>query len=58
MRLRSAPTVRLCAFGSGHVRGANFAFADGSVRFVSETTALAVLQALSTRAGGEVVEVP
>jgi prepilin-type N-terminal cleavage/methylation domain-containing protein/prepilin-type processing-associated H-X9-DG protein len=49
---------RLCAFGSGHARGASFAFADGSVRFVSETTALAVLQALSTRAGGEVVEVP
>ena len=46
---------RMCAFGSGHVHGANFAFADGSVRFLSNGTSLPTLQALSTRAGGEVV---
>jgi prepilin-type processing-associated H-X9-DG protein len=40
---------RVCAFGSGHLGGANFAFADGSVQ---------TLQALSTRAGGEVVNIP
>src|SRR5262249_45743923 len=45
---------RLCAFGSGHPSGANFAFADGSVKFLSESTSLQTLQALSTRAGGEV----
>jgi prepilin-type processing-associated H-X9-DG protein len=49
---------RLCAFGSGHPGGANFAFADGSVRFLSDQTSLTTLQALSTRAAGEVVDVP
>jgi prepilin-type processing-associated H-X9-DG protein len=48
---------RDCAFGSGHPGGANFVFADGSVRFLSNQTALTMLQALSTTAGGEVVSI-
>jgi prepilin-type N-terminal cleavage/methylation domain-containing protein/prepilin-type processing-associated H-X9-DG protein len=38
-----------------HTGGANFCFADGSVRFLSEGTALWTLGALTTRSGGEVV---
>ncbi len=51
---------RICAFGSGHPNGANFVFCDGSVRFLTATSAgdLPTYQALSTRNGGEVVPSP
>lgn len=45
-------------FGSRHTGGANFAFLDGHVTFVSDTIALATYRALSTRNGGEVVSPP
>ncbi len=38
---------------SYHDGGANFLMSDGSVRFLSETTSLAVLFAIGTRDGGE-----
>jgi prepilin-type processing-associated H-X9-DG protein len=40
---------------SFHTGGANFCFADGSVRFLSESIDLYSLAALTTRAGNEVV---
>jgi prepilin-type processing-associated H-X9-DG protein len=43
-------------FWSLHPGGANFAFADGSVRFLSYS-ADTILPALATRAGGEVVSI-
>jgi prepilin-type processing-associated H-X9-DG protein len=46
---------RACVFGSGHPGGANFTFADGSVRFLADRLPRPVLQALSTCRGGEVV---
>jgi prepilin-type N-terminal cleavage/methylation domain-containing protein/prepilin-type processing-associated H-X9-DG protein len=49
---------RLGAFGSGHPGGANFAFADGSARFIVDQISLAELRARSTRAGGETTEQP
>jgi prepilin-type N-terminal cleavage/methylation domain-containing protein/prepilin-type processing-associated H-X9-DG protein len=49
-------------YGSGHTNGANFSFCDGSVHFISNginsaavlSNGETVLQALCTRAGGEV----
>ena len=42
-------------FGSYHPGGANFVFADGSVKFLKDSTSPGVLSALGTRAGGEIV---
>jgi prepilin-type N-terminal cleavage/methylation domain-containing protein/prepilin-type processing-associated H-X9-DG protein len=42
-------------FGSWHPNGANFAFCDGSVRFIKDITDLRVVSALGSRAGCEVV---
>jgi prepilin-type processing-associated H-X9-DG protein len=44
-------------FWSLHPGGANFAFADGSVRFLRYSAA-DILPALATRAGGEAVDLP
>jgi prepilin-type processing-associated H-X9-DG protein len=51
---------RIFAYGSGHSGGANFAFCDGRVIFLSNAVAGApgLLPALSTIAGGEVVSLP
>ncbi len=58
---------RMWTYGSGHPQGANFVFCDGSVHFISNGinnagmtmdgsgNPVTLLQALSTRAGGEVV---
>jgi prepilin-type processing-associated H-X9-DG protein/prepilin-type N-terminal cleavage/methylation domain-containing protein len=43
------------AFASYHPGGANFAFGDGHVVFLSENIDLRTYRALSTRAGGEAV---
>jgi prepilin-type processing-associated H-X9-DG protein len=57
--------ARSVTYGSGHPGGANFVFCDGSVHFLSNAINNAatippnnatVLQALSTRAGGEVAD--
>jgi prepilin-type processing-associated H-X9-DG protein len=43
-------------YWSSHPNGANFVFADGSVRFLPYT-ARPIMRALATRSGGEVVDV-
>jgi len=45
-------------FRSDHPGGAHFCLADGSVQFIAETMDAGVINALATRAGGEVVDVP
>lgn len=54
----SAIDDRLTAMGSAHTGGCNVAFCDGSVRFLLDNTQLPVLKALSTRNGGEPVDLP
>ena len=44
-------------FWSPHPGGSNFAFADGSVRFL-RYSADSIMPALATRAGGEAVSIP
>ena len=43
---------------SNHSGGANCLFVDGAVRFLSDSTSPQQVQAMCTRAGGEVVELP
>jgi prepilin-type N-terminal cleavage/methylation domain-containing protein/prepilin-type processing-associated H-X9-DG protein len=45
---------RLLGYSSNHSGGANLVFGDGSVRFLQNSLPLITLQAMVTRAGGEV----
>jgi len=42
-------------YGSLHAGGANFSFADGSVRFIGDRITLITLKKLNTRNGGETI---
>lgn len=48
-------TLGQWAFRSNHPGGGNFAFADGSVKFIKDSVAPVSYRSLATRAGGEVV---
>jgi len=43
------------SFGSRHTGGANFLFADGSIRFVRDSISAQSLRSLGSRNGGEVI---
>jgi prepilin-type N-terminal cleavage/methylation domain-containing protein/prepilin-type processing-associated H-X9-DG protein len=45
----------MMGYKSYHPGGANFGLADGSVRFIKQTVDVRTFEALSTRAGGEVI---
>jgi prepilin-type processing-associated H-X9-DG protein len=44
------------AFRSDHGGGVNFAFVDGSVRFITEDIDPVLYSALATRSGNEVID--
>jgi prepilin-type N-terminal cleavage/methylation domain-containing protein len=46
---------RINAFGSMHTGGAQFALADGSIHFLSQSISAITYRAMGTRSGGEVV---
>jgi prepilin-type N-terminal cleavage/methylation domain-containing protein/prepilin-type processing-associated H-X9-DG protein len=50
--------LRINVFGSSHTAGANFAFGDGSVRFLPDSTDLITLQRLCMHQDGLVVSLP
>lgn len=54
-RTPNHPRAHVEDYWSRHPGGVNFLFADGSVRFIKDSIAPNVYQALATRAGGEVV---
>ncbi|MDA8744252.1 DUF1559 domain-containing protein [Rubripirellula amarantea] len=47
---------RMAAYGSGHTGGANFAFADGSVHFITDSINMVLYRALSTKRGNDQAE--
>ncbi|HLA84352.1 MAG TPA: DUF1559 domain-containing protein [Thermoguttaceae bacterium] len=54
----NCPQATWTAFRSDHPDGVNFALVDGSACFITDETDEGVLDALATRAGEEVVNVP
>jgi prepilin-type processing-associated H-X9-DG protein len=48
---------RLCAFGSNHGTGANFALGDGSTKFLSQTISQLDLTRLCVRNDGQATSV-
>ncbi|MFM8224266.1 MAG: H-X9-DG-CTERM domain-containing protein, partial [Planctomycetaceae bacterium] len=51
----TAAPIPVGGFGSQHVGGANFLFADGSVRFLSANISLQLYQQLGHRADGGLI---
>jgi hypothetical protein len=47
-----------CGYKSAHPGGANFVLGDNSVHFMSDTIDYQLYNALGTRAGKEVAQVP
>jgi prepilin-type N-terminal cleavage/methylation domain-containing protein/prepilin-type processing-associated H-X9-DG protein len=52
----ASDTRHLIGFSSRHPGGVNFAFLDGSVRFLKDTTSETARFAIGSRAGGELVQ--
>ncbi|WP_422930347.1 DUF1559 domain-containing protein [Singulisphaera sp. PoT] len=49
------PAVAIGGFGSSHPGGANFAFGDGSVRFIKSSISMPIFHYLGNRADGQMI---
>jgi hypothetical protein len=52
----AAQPLAVGGFASGHVHGLNFAFGDGSIRFITDDVLSSLMARLANRADGQMID--